>query len=141
MQDCIFCKIIKGEIPSSKVYEDNMTFAFLDLKPVNLGHILVVPKEHSANIYETPDAHLEAMIKTAKKVSIAVKKSTNADGVNLAMNNNHAAGQVIFHSHFHIIPRYHNDGFELWHGKREYKNEEEMKELAEKIQKEINPRL
>ncbi len=140
MEDCIFCKIVKGELPSAKVYEDDMTLAFLDLKPVNLGHILVVPKKHFSNIYETPDEELGAMIKTAKKISIAVKKSTDADGVNLAMNNNHAAGQVIFHSHLHVIPRYHNDGFELWHGKREYK-EGEMKELAEKIQKEISRAL
>ncbi len=136
-EDCIFCKIVKKEIPSEKIYEDEATLAFLNIKPVNLGHALVISKEHFSNIYETPDEVLSAMIKTTKKLSIAIKKAVNADGINIAMNNNLAAGQVIFHSHLHIIPRFSNDGHELWHGKEVYK-ENEISEVARKISREIN---
>ena len=134
--DCLFCKIIKGKLPSSKVYESEKTLAFLDIHPVNIGHTLVISKEHFANIYETPDDVLSDMIIVSKKTAMAIKIATSADGINLAMNNNHAAGQLIFHSHLHVIPRFSNDGFELWHGKRPY-NEDEMAEVAEKIKKEI----
>ena len=129
--DCIFCKIVKGEIPSNKIYEDEKTLAFLDIAPVNIGHSLVISKEHYPNIYETPEEIMAEMMKTAKKVSIALK-ALDADGVNIAMNNNFAAGQVVFHSHIHVIPRFTNDGFELWHGKRKY-NEGEKEEVAQKI--------
>ncbi len=136
MQDCIFCQIIKGELPSTKVYESEEILAFLDINPVNIGHALIIPKEHYPNIYETPEETMSHMIKVAKKISLAVKEAVNADGVNIAMNNNHAAGQVVFHSHIHVIPRFSNDGFELWHGKRKYK-ENEMAEVADKIKKDI----
>ncbi|OGI64357.1 hypothetical protein A2914_01835 [Candidatus Nomurabacteria bacterium RIFCSPLOWO2_01_FULL_41_21] len=129
--DCIFCKIVKGDIPSNKIYEDEETFAFLDIAPVNLGHTLVISKEHFPNIYETPEEVMAHMMKTAKKVSIALK-ALDAEGVNVTMNNNFAAGQVVFHSHIHVIPRFTNDGFELWHGKRGYKDGEK-EEIAQKI--------
>ncbi len=129
---CIFCQIHKGEIPSEKIYENERAFAILDIQPVNIGHALVISKEHFANIYETPEEVLADMMSIAKKLSVAVKNAIVADGINIAMNNNHAAGQVIFHSHIHVIPRIHNDGFELWHGRRGYK-EGEMKEIADKI--------
>lgn len=134
--DCIFCKIIKGELPSTKIYEDETTLAFLDIHPVNIGHILVIPKEHFPNIYETPDEILSDMMIASKKIAIALKEAMKADGVNVTMNNNHAAGQLIFHSHLHIIPRFSNDGFELWHGKRPYQ-EGEKEMVAEKIKKEM----
>src|SRR3989344_1093399 len=130
--DCIFCKIVKGDIPSNKIYEDEETFAFLDIAPVNLGHTLVISKEHFPNIYETPEEVMAHMMKTAKKVSIALK-ALDAEGVNVTMNNNFAAGQVVFHSHIHVIPRFTNDGFELWHGKRGYKDGNEREEIAQKI--------
>ena len=132
MDDCIFCKIVKGEIPSTKVYEDENTLAFLDIKPVNIGHILVIPKKHFKNIYDTPDEVLSELIKISKKISIAVKKSLGADGVNVTMNNEPASGQIIFHTHIHIIPRIEGDGFGVWHGKRDY-NEDEKNEVAQKI--------
>ncbi|MCE9585387.1 HIT family protein [Candidatus Nomurabacteria bacterium] len=132
MEECIFCKIIKGQIPSTKIYEDDKTLAFLDIAPVNIGHALIIPKEHYANIYETPEDTMSDIIKVAKKISLAVKEAVKAEGVNITMNNNHAAGQVIFHSHIHVIPRFSNDGFELWHGKRAYEDDE-MKSVAENI--------
>ena len=115
--DCLFCKIVAGDIPSTKVYEDACAFAFLDITPVNPGHILLVPKEHSENLYEMPDELLAAMAPVVKKLAIAVKDATGAQGINLGMNNDPAAGQVIFHAHIHIIPRFKNDGHKHWQGK------------------------
>ena len=132
MENCIFCKIVKGEIPCTKIYEDKNVLAFLDITPVNIGHALVIPKQHFANIYETPEDILAGMMIASKIVSKAIKSGTGADGINLTMNNDPAAGQVIFHSHIHLIPRIMNDGFPMWHGKRNY-TEGEMGTVAEKI--------
>lgn len=129
--ECIFCKIVEGTVPSTKIYEDESVLAFLDVNPVNVGHTLVIPKGHFKNIYETPYEIIANMIKTVKNLSEALKK-TGAEGVNVAMNNDTAAGQVVFHSHVHVIPRYVNDGFELWHGKRGYE-EGEAQQVAKKI--------
>lgn len=133
MENCLFCKIVAGEIPSTKVYEDDTVFAFLDIRPVNIGHVLIVPKVHSSNLYETADETAAHMMIVAKKLAIAVKKALNADGINIEMNNDSAAGQIIFHTHLHIIPRFEGDGFMHWHGARGY-NEGEADEVALKIQ-------
>jgi histidine triad (HIT) family protein len=113
-QNCIFCKIISKELPADIFYEDEHTVAFLDLHPNTKGHSLVVPKEHFPNIYETPSETLTHIMETAKKVSAHLKNKLGAEGVNVAQNNDSAAGQVIFHIHFHIIPRYPNDGLKHW---------------------------
>ena len=136
MENCIFCKIVKGEIPSHKVYEDETTLAFLDISPVNIGHTLVIPKEHYENIYETPEKIMMDMMRTVKKISHAVKKGLNADGINVNMNNDPAAGQAVFHSHIHVIPRIKNDGFGLWQGKRPY-NDGEKEIVVKKITREL----
>jgi len=133
MESCLFCKIVAREIPSTIVYEDDAVFAFLDIHPVNIGHVLIVPKAHHANLYETPDETIAHMMVVAKKHSIAVKSALNADGINIEMNNDGPAGQIIFHTHLHIIPRFEGDGFTHWHGAREY-NEGEADEVALKIQ-------
>lgn len=114
MENCLFCKIIKGEIPSSKIYEDKNTFAFLDISPVNKGHALIIPKMHSETILDMDDEDAANLIKTIKKISKAVMTSTNADGFNIMMNNYKASGQIIPHAHFHIIPRFENDGLKHW---------------------------
>ncbi len=124
MDDCIFCKIVKKEIPANIVYENKTTLAFLDITPVNIGHSLVIPKKHYINIYETPEDILLDMMKTVKKISHAIKKGLSADGINVTMNNDPAAGQAVFHSHIHVIPRIANDGFGPWHGKRLYQEGE-----------------
>ena len=131
-KNCIFCKIVKGEIPSHKIYEDEVVLAFLDIDPVNLGHSLVVPKEHFVNIYEIPEETLAHMMKAVKKLSYAIKSGVEADGINVTMNNDKAAGQVVFHSHIHIIARLENDGFSLWRGKTPYQKGEK-EEVAKKI--------
>ena len=131
-KDCLFCKIISGEIPSAKVYEDEYSFAFLDINPINPGHTLLVPKRHFANLYETSDETLKELTPIIKKLAIAVKKAVSADGINIGMNNDPAAGQLVFHAHFHIIPRHLEDGFRHWRGKRAYKDGE-INQVAEKI--------
>lgn len=132
MTDCLFCKIIAGEIPSTKIYEDDNVLAFLDIRPVNIGHTLVIPKVHHMNLYETPDEDLSHMIAVVKKLSIAIKSALNADGINIEMNNDPVAGQIIFHTHIHIIPRFQGDGFTHWHGARGY-NEGETDTVSTKI--------
>ena len=133
--DCIFCKIRKGEIPADKIYEDEHTFAFLDIRPINKGHALVIHKNHHQDIFDTPAEELCAMMATAKKVAEAVVKETNADGVNIGMNNKAVAGQAVWHSHLHIIPRFEGDGLRHWPGK-EYEEGEAAK-MAEAIKKHL----
>ncbi len=135
-KNCIFCKIVKRELPSNIVYEDEKFIAFLDINPVNEGHTLVIPKKHKKNLLEEDEKILEEYLKIVKKLSLAVKKATNAGGINIINNVESTAGQVIFHTHIHIIPRFENDGIKLWPGKP-YKNEEERKKIEEKIKKEI----
>ena len=132
MTDCLFCKIISGEIPSTKVYEDEQCYAFLDINPVNIGHTLLVPKTHSENLYTVADEDIAHMAVVLKKLSIAIKKAVGADGINIEMNNEPVAGQLIFHTHLHIVPRFEDDGFTHWRGARGY-NDGEMQEVAEKI--------
>ncbi len=135
MENCIFCKIVKGEIPSEKVYEDEHTLAFLDIRPVNPGHILVIPKDHFENIYTLPDETMARLSLVVKKVAVAIKQGVDADGINLAMNNEADAGQIIFHAHIHVIPRIVNDGLKLW-PQKDYK-EGEAKEVADQIRKSL----
>ena len=129
--DCIFCKIIRGELPSFKVYEDEKTIAFLDIKPVNAGHTMVVPKAHSHNIFDISPEDWEATTEVVRKLAIAIEKGLKADGVNIAMNNREHAGQVVDHPHVHIIPRFKGDGLKLM-PQRSYETGE-AEESAEKI--------
>ncbi len=131
MSSCLFCKIIKKEIPVDVVYEDKDSVAFLDIGPVGKGHTLVCPKVHSENILDIKDADLKKLIAVVQKVTKAVVKGVRADGANVSMNVNRAAGQLVFHTHFHIIPRFEHDGLQHWpHGKYA---EGEAKAVAEKI--------
>ncbi len=114
MSDCVFCKILRGDLPSYKVYEDDKTLAFLDINPVQDGHTLVIPKVHSKNVFEISEADWAAVQETARKVAAILDTSMSADGINLIMNNRDHAGQVVEHSHVHLIPRYRGDGLHLW---------------------------
>ncbi len=136
MEDCIFCKIIKGEIPSEKIYEDDYSFSFLDIKPSSSGHALVIPKDHFENLYTLPDEELCRLMISVKKVATALKHGLDADGINLVMNNEAGAGQLVYHAHIHIIPRLINDK-DFHFGRHVQYKEGEMKEVAEKIRKEI----
>lgn len=130
-ENCLFCKIIQGKIPCAKIYEKDHIIAFLDIGPVNKGHTLVVPKEHYRNLIETPDEVMKDLIVVAKKISKSIMKAVKANGINLGISNEKAAGQFIFHTHIHLIPRYENDGFKHWpQGKYA---EGEMEEFKSKI--------
>ena len=134
--DCVFCKIIAGGIPAEKVYEDDETLAFLDINPVSEGHTLIIPKDHFENIHTIPDEAWCRVMLAVKKVATAVRHATNADGINLGMNNEAAAGQIVMHAHIHVMPRHHDDGKALWVGKA-YKTPEEAQTFAEKIKAEL----
>ncbi len=112
--NCIFCKIVAGEISSHKIYEDERCLAFLDIHPIQPGHTLVIPKAHHALLAETPDETLAHLAVTAKRVAAAVLRATGADGFNFSTNNGASAGQDVFHTHFHIIPRKSGDRLPLW---------------------------
>lgn len=111
--DCIFCKIAAGEIPSVTVYEDDDFRAILDLGPAAKGHTLVIPKSHSDNLLSVePDTAAKAL-KVISKTANAIKEALGCDGINVVQNNGEAAGQTVMHLHFHIIPRYKNDSVNI----------------------------
>lgn len=131
MSDCIFCKILAKQIPSHKIYEDDRTYGFLSIQPVNAGHALVIHKHHHSDIFDTPEEDMKDLAVAAKHVAMKLKKVLKVDGVNLGMNNGAAAGQVIFHAHLHVIPRLSTDGLKHWPHKDA--KPEELKAIAEKL--------
>ena len=108
--DCVFCKIRDGKIPSKKIYEDDATLAFMDINPLNNGHCLVVTKRHAATIWDAEVADLQAAIATAKKVATALRETVKPDGINMLQANGAAAFQSVPHYHLHLIPRWVRDG-------------------------------
>jgi histidine triad (HIT) family protein len=113
--DCVFCKIAAGAIPSTKIYEDHLVLAFLDIGPISDGHTLVIPKQHFERLHSCPSEILNHAGSQIAKIAKAVIAAVNCDGYNLLCNNGRAAGQLVDHMHFHIIPRNTNDGlFERW---------------------------
>jgi len=129
MTDCIFCKIIKGEIPSHKIYEDEHVFAFLDINPVSEGHTLIVPKKHILRFADANDEDITKLFEGVKKVAKKIENISN--NYNLGINQGKLAGQVVDHLHVHIIPRYEDDGINMWPGKK--LNDDMAKELLEKL--------
>jgi histidine triad (HIT) family protein len=130
-QNNVFAKILRGEIPSVKVYEDAKTLAFMDVMPQADGHVLVIPKEPAENIFEVSPEGAAAMMATTQRVAKAVKKGIGAPGIMIAQLNGAPAGQSVFHVHFHIIPRSGGVDFRL-HA-RQMENPEKLKAFAEKI--------
>ena len=108
--NCIFCKIVAGEIPSHTLYEDEQFKVILDVGPATKGHALIIPKNHYANLYELPEEMAADAIKLAKKMMSRMTDKLHCDGFNIIQNNGEAAGQTVFHFHMHLIPRYKNDG-------------------------------
>ncbi len=131
MSDCIFCKIIKKELPANLVYENDKIIAFLDIQPTNPGHTLVVPKKHYQDLLDTPDDVLADIMSRTKKLAPAIMKAVNAEGFNSIFNTKPAAFQAVFHTHMHIIPRFTGDGHKPWSHK------EISKEQTQKIKEEI----
>ena len=122
--NCIFCKIANGEIPSRTIEENEMLRVVLDVSPATKGHALILPKEHSRNLYDLPDETATEVVKMAKKVALKMKEKLHCEGVNLVQNNEEAAGQTVFHFHMHVIPRYVKDGQVIGWKPEEYTNEE-----------------
>ena len=115
MSDCIFCKMVAGEIPAAKVYEDDVVLAFLDIGPISEGHALVIPKEHYATLHNCPSEVMGAVASRLGKIARAVADAMGSDGYNILCNNGRAAGQIVEHVHFHVIPRNTGDGvFDRW---------------------------
>lgn len=132
MDNCIFCRIARGEIPSTKVYEDEHVLAFLDLAPVNPGHTLVIPKNHAGTLLELETGEGEALIVAMRKIGKALMEG-GAKGFNCLSNNFSAAGQEVMHLHWHVIPRYSaNEFLHPWPGGK-YENGDEMARMAARI--------
>lgn len=131
-KDCIFCKIVRGEIPSFKLYEDDKTLAFMDINPINPGHALIVPKHHAPNIFETPDDWLAAAMVTTRRVARGVETALKPHGMNIVQANGPGAAQSVFHLHIHVVPRAKDDGIKMNWGINPG-NMDEIKALAEKI--------
>ncbi|MFI5260242.1 MAG: HIT family protein [Candidatus Paceibacteria bacterium] len=135
MEDTIFTKIIRREVPAHIVYEDNETIAFLDVKPNVPGHTLVVPKKWTENIFDVDDENLAAVMRTVRKIAPAVRDAVGAHGVHINSNHGAAAGQIVMHLHFHIIPRHDRSEFEFW-PKQDF-SKAEFEAIAEKIREKL----
>ena len=132
MENCIFCKIANGEIPSNTLYEDDDFRVILDIEPATKGHALILPKKHFANLYEIDDERASKVLLVAKQMATKMQKALNCDGLNVVQNNGVAAGQTVFHFHMHLVPRYEQDdaGLDMPNKKvADY----DLKEVAAKI--------
>ncbi len=132
MNDCIFCKIIKGEIPSFKIFEDEHAFAFLDINPIEPGHTLVVPKFHARELFFLPPEELAGVMPAIQRTATLLKKKLGCDGLALSQLNGEAAGQTVFHVHFHLIPRYAGTPID-WTPKTPAPSMEALAEIHRKI--------
>jgi histidine triad (HIT) family protein len=130
--DCLFCKIVAGEIPSERVDEDEQTVAFMDINPWTRGHALVIPRNHSRNLYEISDQDLAHTSQAAKRLAVRMKERLGCDGVNLLNSCEPAAWQTVFHFHVHVIPRYEDDPLRL-PGSPMQPEEGELSRIAEEL--------
>lgn len=130
--DCIFCKIVKGEIPSAKVFENEQVLAFLDISQVSKGHTLVIPKVHKENVFELTPELAQEIFKVVPSIANSIKKQFSPLGLNLLNNNGEHAGQTVYHYHLHIIPRYgKGDGFgAVWKSHAQDYTPEKLTEIA-----------
>ena len=136
MTDCVFCRIVAGQIPSTRVHEDEHTLAFMDIGQVNPGHVLVAVKRHAATVFELEETQAEAIARAVVKISRALKKAFEPEGLSVYQANGKAAGQTVFHYHVHLLPRHAGDGMELvWPVKNPPR--EKLEEYAAKIRARI----
>ena len=133
---CIFCKIVRKQAPASIIYEDETVMAFLDIRPLNEGHTLVIPKKHYVNVFDIPEDQLNKVHKVAKQVSIAIKEATNADGISIIQQNGKAAGQDIFHLHVHAIPRFEGQKLPSFSALKEVERAK-LDEMAKRIRRQL----
>ena len=132
MSQCIFCKIIAGEIPAAKIYEDDLVLAFLDIGPINFGHTLVIPKEHHESSATIPEETAGRMFRVGSRIGIALKRKFEYEAFNLHLADGTAAGQVVMHAHLHVVPRGVEDGFR-WNWRQLSYKDGEIKEFAEEL--------
>jgi len=137
--ECIFCKIIDGEIPAVKVLDEELVIAFMDINPSSKGHMLVVPKRHAENIFEISESDLAAVTNAIKRCAKAVKEALNAEGITILQLNGKASDQIIPHFHIHIIPRWENDGLPVSTWEMKPGDMEEINDIARKVKKNITP--
>jgi histidine triad (HIT) family protein len=136
VKDCLFCKMVAGQIPVTKIYEDDVVLSFLDIGPISDGHTLVIPKQHFEKLHDCPAELLEQVASRLGKIAAAVVDAMNSDGYNILCNNGRAAGQLIEHLHFHIIPRNSGDGvFNRWPAYEYEKGT--IEQIAAKIRKNL----
>ncbi len=136
MTNCLFCQIANNDIPSIKVYEDDIVFAMMDIFPESKGHLLIIPKTHGENLFEVDDKALAHLIGVSKKIAKASKTALNADGIKIVQFNGKAAGQTVFHYHMHVVPAYEGVNFKRHAGQQA--DTEELQQLAEKIKSALN---
>ena len=133
---CIFCRIVKGEIPCTRIYEDTAVLAFLDINPVAPGHCLVIPKEHHVTLCDVPLRFAEPIMHALARIGRAVMAATGAEGFNCLQNNFAPAGQMVFHAHWHVIPRFSEDGLAPW-PHAEYADKAAVEHVAEALRREL----
>ena len=138
VKECVFCKIIRGEIPCSKVYEDDLILAFLDIAPFNIGHTVIIPKDHQNSITTLDEIYANRIIKIAPKIGVALMRTINAEGFNLFLNNGSVAGQTVWHCHMHVLPRFAGDKVVISSEPQKYDSMDQMAELAGKLFNKLN---
>ena len=131
-KNCLFCRIVAGEIPAAKVYEDDLVFAFLDIAPINKGHVLVIPKEHHESSSTIPEATAGRMFRVGSRIGVALRRKFDYDAFNLHLADGTAAGQVVMHAHLHVVPRGVEDGFH-WNWRQLAYAKDEAAEVAARI--------
>lgn len=136
--ECIFCKIINGEIPAIKVLDEDKVFAFMDINPASRGHMLVVPKSHAENIFEISEPDLSAVMGAVKKCAEAIKEALSAEGVTILQLNGKASDQIVPHLHIHVIPRWENDGLSVSAWEMKPGDMEEIKDIARKVKEHLS---
>lgn len=132
-ENCIFCKLANGEIPTRKIYEDDMFCVIMDASPASKGHALILPKEHAANIYELPEETAAAAFVLAKRLAGKMTAALHCDGFNILQNNGETAGQTVFHFHMHLIPRYKDAEGDMILWEHQSFSDEEMDDMCRKL--------
>ena len=138
VKECVFCKIIRGEIPCCKVYEDDLILAFLDIAPFNIGHTVIIPKDHQNSITTLDEIYANRIIKMAPKIGVALMRTINAEGFNLFLNNGSVAGQTVWHCHMNVLPRFAGDKVVISSEPQKYDSMDQMSELAGKLFNKLN---
>ena len=139
-KNCLFCRIVAGEIPSTKIYEDDLVYAFLDISPINKGHVLVVPKEHHESSATIPEATAGRMFHVGSRIGVALRRKLDYDAFNLHLADGAAAGQVVMHAHLHVVPRGVEDGFH-WNWRQLSYAEGEAAEIAAAVSARLKEEL